>query len=182
MKASDDSRLKWKLRDVILEHSISDDFIIAAREWDPVWYDEDETCDSECICGKKHIKELNAIVNRFNGTELVVGSECINYFMDLDTTNVFKRLGEIKKDFRLPMTPKLLTAISRLNILNDWELTFYENTSRKRNLSAKQMNWRITINKKVIDTILIRRNKFMYDQNNSSSILTDDEVCNALGI
>lgn len=152
------TRQKWKLRDVIIEHSISDDFIIAASEWIPVWYDEDESCESVCICGKKHIKELNAIKNKYNGTQLIVGSECINYFIaDLNTINVFKRLGEIKQDYTIAMTPKLLTAISRLNILTYGELNFYESTCRKRNLSTKQMNWRISINKKVIQTIAARR-------------------------
>ena len=179
---SDITRSKWKLRDVILEHSISDDFIIASREWTPIWIDEDETCESECICGKKHIKELNAIEHNHSGTVLIVGSECINYFIDLDTTNVFKRLAEIKKDYTKPMTPKLLTAISRLNILNDWELNFYFNTSGKRKPSKKVMDVRIRINKKVISAIRARRNKYVHEQNSGSSILTDEQVCEALGI
>ena len=179
---SDLTRSKWKLRDVIIKYSKSNDFIEASREWDPIWYDEDTTCQSECICGKQHIKELNAIVNRFTGHELIVGSECINYFMDLDTTNIFKRLGEIKNDNQLAMTPKLLTAISRLNILTNQELTFYHNTALKRNLSHKQMAWRVSINKKVINTITSRRNKFIFEQKAGDSILSQREVDLLLGI
>ena len=178
---SNTTRSKWKLRDVIIEHSKSDDFYIAAQEWEPIWYDEDEDCQSECICGKQHIKELNAIKNKYTGYELIVGSECINYFMELDTTNVFKRLGEIKTNPELAMTPKLLNAISRLNILDNWQLNFYSNTSLKRNLNSKQMAKRIEINKKVVDVISKRRYQFIESQK-STSILSDTEVCELLGL
>lgn len=171
-----ESRNKWKLRDVILEYSESQDFASAAREWDPVWYDEDPTCDSECICGKKHIKELNAIKNRKNGTELIVGSECVNYFMeDLDTTNIFARLTELKSDITLPMTPKLLTAIEKLKILNNWDLAFYKNTQRKRSLNDKQLAKRISINRKVLSALAARK-RGTERFKKANSILTDAEV------
>jgi len=170
------TRAQWKLRNVILEHSKSQDFSTASREWEPVWYDEDVECESECICGKQHIKELNAIRNKNNGVELIVGSECIKYFIeDLDTTNIFSRLTEIKSDPTKAMTPKLLAAIEKLNILNDWDLRFYKDTQRKQLLSLKQLEKRDSINKKVIH-ILACRKRATERLKEVNSILSEDEV------
>lgn len=73
--------MKYNLTNAVINHSESDSWDSAVREWDIVDFDVDDECSSQCVCGKESIKYLFTIRNRFNGHILdPIGSKCIKKF------------------------------------------------------------------------------------------------------
>ena len=65
----------------VLEASRSDCWEEAVYEWDIVDYEEDDDCESVCICGKQGIRYLYTIRNKETGKQLYpIGSSCIKRF------------------------------------------------------------------------------------------------------
>lgn len=53
----------------------------AVREWEIVDCEEDEECESYCVCGKEHIRYLYTIRNVETGRQIYpIGSSCIQKF------------------------------------------------------------------------------------------------------
>ena len=69
----------------IIEYSESDYWEDAVTEWEIDDCEEDDSCSSECICGKENIKYLYTIRNIRNGNILFpIGSSCIRKFNRTD--------------------------------------------------------------------------------------------------
>lgn len=65
----------------VLDASHSDYWETAVYEWEIVDYEEDESCESACICGKQGIRYLYTIRNKETGKQLYpIGSSCIKKF------------------------------------------------------------------------------------------------------
>ena len=65
----------------VLDASYSDCWEDAVYEWEIVDYEEDEDCESVCICGKQGIRYLYTIRNRETRIQLYpIGSSCIRKF------------------------------------------------------------------------------------------------------
>lgn len=63
----------------------------AVKEWDIIGWDEDEECQSRCICGKEEIRYLYTIYNRVTQNVLEpIGSKCIAKFERKDLNNQVK--------------------------------------------------------------------------------------------
>ena len=76
---------EYRLIQIVLSHSKSQEWDNAVEEW-KIWdYEEDSSCERSCICGKEHIKYLFRICNKVNGNMLFpIGSSCIRKFGRLD--------------------------------------------------------------------------------------------------
>jgi hypothetical protein len=86
---------KKRFEENLLLNSISTNINSALAEWDYVDNYTDEYGD-ECICGKKHIKEVCVIKNIHNQKTLHIGNECINKFFDeniVDTSKATSRFN-----------------------------------------------------------------------------------------
>lgn len=106
---------RYALINTVLEHSnCSDDWEIAVMEWRIVDVEEDEDCESVCICGKEDIRYLYTIENIENGNTLFpIGSQCIKKFErdDFDdfvniTESMFKLLRAIRRNEYVSLTPE----------------------------------------------------------------------------
>lgn len=74
-----------KLISTVLDASYSDYWEEAVEEWDIIDCEEDEECESSCICGKEKIRYLYTIRNRETGKILYpIGSSCITKFERAD--------------------------------------------------------------------------------------------------
>lgn len=69
----------------VIKYSESEYWEDVVTEWEIVDCEEDDSCSSECICGKENIKYLYTIRNVLNGNELFpIGSSCIKKFNRTD--------------------------------------------------------------------------------------------------
>ena len=70
-----------RIRATLLEHSSSDDIEQAVKEWKytRMWSNQ-SVCE---LCGHNPIKFHFQIINRLNGNSLVVGSECIYNYLEI---------------------------------------------------------------------------------------------------
>ena len=65
----------------VINHSESSCWEDAVTEWEIYDCEEDDSCSSECICGKENIKYLYTIRNKLNDEKLYpIGSSCIRKF------------------------------------------------------------------------------------------------------
>ena len=81
---------KYKLMQVIVQHSIADNWENARFEWDmirlessPAWDPLEDGVPGEntCVCGKQHLVHLYTIQNTYNSNILhPIGSRCIKHF------------------------------------------------------------------------------------------------------
>lgn len=73
----------------------------ARTEWSVVDVSEDETAESQCICGKENLRYLYTIKNNLNGKTLFpIGSQCINQFKQENLNNdvtTYRRLLELQQ-------------------------------------------------------------------------------------
>ncbi|MGN0240143.1 MAG: hypothetical protein ACI4CS_00500 [Candidatus Weimeria sp.] len=75
------STAKERLMEKVLQHSVSNTWDKASKEWFVTDMFVDESGESTCICGHKHLKDVYIICNSFTAEELYpIGSECIKRF------------------------------------------------------------------------------------------------------
>lgn len=98
----------------VLDASRSDYWETAVYEWEIVDYEEDEACESACICGKQGIRYLYTIRNTETGKQLYpIGSSCIKKFdrEDMDEEiavleGMFKLYRAIRNKERIELSSK----------------------------------------------------------------------------
>lgn len=133
----------------ILPLSVSPHWEIARREWTFTAAEISEDAES-CPCSQYPIYELCHIANLRNGNETVVGNVCVSRFIGLDTQPVFSAIRRIRNDIERPLGEAAVAFFSERRVLTEWEQGFLLNTRRKRHLSARQMEIRLRINRKIL--------------------------------
>ena len=140
----------------ILPLSQSKNFYDAKEEW--VLFDVEYIEDwDECPCSKD-IKEKCYIKNQLNGNITHVGNHCIKKFIEIDTGNLFGGLKKIIKDPTANPNRDLIIQAYKLGYLyGEREYTFLMSLRGKRKFSAAQYAWKIKINRRIINKIVVRR-------------------------
>lgn len=145
---------RQRLAEHIVPLSAADNFDDAKAEWDVVrfeWHEE----SGNCPCGH-FIKEFCYIQNVITGNETYVGNVCVNKFMEIDTGNVFDGLRRIKTDPSANANEDLIEYANSQGYLYEGEYDFLMNTRRKRKLSDKQLGWKMKINRRILQGIIVR--------------------------
>lgn len=144
------------LRAHILPLSVSQVFEIARQEWSLEAVEISDEWDN-CPCGQD-IKEHCYIHNRLTGRKTYVGNVCINRFIQIDTGNLFEGLRRIAADPTANANSDLIEHAYRMGYLyGEREYTFLKQTMRKRKLSPAQLEWKIKINRRIINQTIVRR-------------------------
>lgn len=128
---------KYNLFDIVVSKSNSDIWEDAVSEWDIIAYEEDEDCDSSCVCGHSPIKYLYTIQNRDNDNIIFpIGSECIKKFNRDDLKekidiieSMFELFKAIKNEEYIELDKKLFSKklIKHLYEQNVFEPNKYNN-------------------------------------------------------
>jgi hypothetical protein len=143
-----------RLKSHILPLSRSDQFDVAKGEWDLVSVEISEEWDN-CPCGKE-IKEHCFIRNRLTGNTTYVGNICINKFIGIDTGTLFDGLKRIHKNVTANANIAVIEyARERGFLFGDNEYKFLLGTTRDRNLSAKQLEWKAKINRRILNQTVV---------------------------
>ncbi len=136
--------------------SESSTFHVAKTEWKLVGVELHDDWDN-CPCGKE-IKEICFIENQRNGNRTHVGNVCVDQFIGIETGNLFAGLKRIVIDERANASEDLIEHVFRLGYIFENEYKFLMDTRRKRNLSDKQVGWKIKINRRIINKTVVRQN------------------------
>lgn len=110
----------------------------AVTEWQITDCIEDESCSSQCVCGKEEIKYLFEITNETNGNILFpIGSECIKKFKRVDLNeavsiqeSMFKLLHAVDKNEFISLkgglfSRKILHYLYNRGVFRDNEYNYY---------------------------------------------------------
>jgi hypothetical protein len=151
-----------KLKTPILARSKAETFDVACREWDLVGIEVSEELDN-CPCGQQ-IKEHCFIQNRVTGHKTFVGNVCVNRFMGISTSTLFDGLRRVKDDpLARPNEALINHALSRGYIYGEKEHTFLTGIRRKRILSTKQRDWSLKINRRIVNSIVVKKRSLIGD-------------------
>jgi len=136
----------------IIALSEADTFDGAKREWSlaEIYRSDDLTY---CLCTHP-IMECCVIGNHLNKTRTIVGNCCIKEFLGVDMALAFTGLRRIRESLTNAPNLDLISYCRRHNILSPREASFLTDTFRKRNLSFKQEEWRIALNKRIISRLV----------------------------
>jgi len=140
----------------IIPLSVSNDFNIARTEWELVAVEVSEEWDN-CPC-RQDIKEHCFIRNRLTSAETYVGNVCINRFMEISTGNLFSGLKRIAKNDGANANDDVIEyAYKNGYLFGIKEYNFLKSTKNKRNLSAKQVEWKKKINRRILNHTVVRK-------------------------
>lgn len=112
----------------ILDASTGRTWEEAVKEWEIIDCEEDEQCDSFCICGKEHIRYLYTIRNTETGKTLYpIGSSCIKKFQrdDMDEEiavmeGMFRLYRAIRNHERIGAVFKILLEKVAVRVVRGW--------------------------------------------------------------
>ena len=138
-----------QLKESILALSIANDWEVAKQEWKLVQIYEAEEPET-CLCGHTPIIEICVLSNTLNGKRAEVGNRCVKRFLGLRSDLIFAGIKRIREDITKSLNADSTVFFYDQCVLNDWEYKFQNSTLSKRALSAKQMETRQKINRKVL--------------------------------
>lgn len=154
-----------KLMEEVITNSKSDTWEEAKKEWRCIGVSEGE--GNECLCGHFIINEYH-IQNKQSKKTLIVGSSCVKKFKEKEMTDYVK-LQEKKKQKakkrlkqyddlkyrqsknKIPLSIKLDYINKRLHLLNQTEYDFYMQIYYKDTLTFKQIKFKESINRKLLN-------------------------------
>lgn len=138
----------------IVKASVSDRWETAVLEWDINDCEEDESAETDCMCGHEGIRYLFYIRNRNNGTTFgPIGSKCIKKFGRKDLSSevdvqerLFRLYEAISKGDRIELdakffSRKLLLYLCEQNAISNDSYEFLLDMFNKRdkdNLTCRQ--------------------------------------------
>lgn len=141
-----------QLKTEILCRSRATDWEIAKSEWYMVGISEAETPET-CLCSHFPIIELCTIANRLTKIHVDVGNVCVKRFLGFRSDLIFASIKRIRVDIAKSVGADAAVLFHEQGIINAWEYGFQQSTMKKRNLSAKQLETRIAINRKIFASI-----------------------------
>lgn len=113
-----------------------------------------------CACGHYPIKEICTLLNIKTDNFLEVGNHCVKHFLKSDYSYLFDSFKSLSKSPTKSVNEKTLSWFLSQTLINEWEYSFYSDILRKRNLSQKQMIYKLKINLKILKFFIrSRKNK-----------------------
>ncbi len=140
---------KYLLTSEILSRSVARTWNEAKLEWALLEvYESDEP--ETCLCGHFPIVELCVLTNRKNRMQATVGNCCVKKFIGLPSDKIFQAVKRIRKDESKSLNAEAIQHAFDRRWISKWEMDFYFNIMRKRNLSEKQATKKGEINQSVL--------------------------------
>ena len=140
---------EFKLAKRIVEFSTANNWDAAKLEWDlKEVYEAEEP--ATCLCDHFPIIEICVLRNRTNGNDTIVGNCCVKKFIGLPSDKIFQALKRIRRDTGKSLNAETIRHAYDSGWVNNWEMGFYLDIMRKRNLSSRELEIKIQINEKVM--------------------------------
>lgn len=157
-----------KLKKTIIDLSVEkNDFNKAKLEWElfRIYFTNEF---GQCHCGQK-IKKHCHLRNTKNGNETWVGTSCVKKFMDIDSGSLFDGLKRLQKKIDAKPNTVLIDYAWRNGYLyGQNELNFLKRIQSKRKMPAKQNDWLIKINRRILQMIVVRQMPHESNENRSN--------------
>jgi hypothetical protein len=143
----------------IIALSESNNFYQAVLEWKLISIFDME---NNCLCGHPIIENCE-IQNIYNDNIVIVGNCCIKKFIkNINSGILFSSVKRLSKNGTKSVNTSLLDLMYENEVINAWELFFYKDIIRKRNLSPKQQAKKVQINNKIIKYINRKKQVFQF--------------------
>lgn len=177
-----------KLRQAIFSGSKDqENWLKAKLEWrvSGIQYQPD---GNHCSCGQR-IKRVVFIKNENTKSELIVGVDCANQFLDFDINEkIFTFLPDLKENNNLPIPGDIITSVFKLGYIFETEIKFLQQIQKREvsSLSEKQRSWREKIVNRLINQLVaevkIKKYKADFVQEGLEVIERNEvEDCRCLG-
>ena len=140
---------EYKLAEEIISRSQSKVWDMAKLEWSLYQIYETEEPET-CLCGHFPIIEICTLRNKLTGQFATVGNCCVKKFIGLPSDLIFQAVKRVRKDNQKSLNAEAIQHAYEKGWINEWEYRFSIDTMRKRNLSQKQLQTRMKVNKKML--------------------------------
>jgi hypothetical protein len=140
------------LKAEILKLSKATDWETARKEWKLIGISQADEPEA-CLCGHFPIIDLCTITNAVTGQSVDVGNVCVKRFLGFRSDLIFASIKRIRNNPDKSIGPDAAALFHQQGIINDWEYRFQQDTHRKRDLTARQLASRHSINRKVLASI-----------------------------
>lgn len=144
-----------QLKAHILPLSKGESFEAARQEWSLEYVEVSDEFDS-CPCGQE-IKEHCYINNKVTGHKTYVGNVCVNRFLGIDTGTLFDGLKRLKVEPAANANHAVIDYAESRGYIYPRESKFLRETVRKRNLSIAQKEWKVKINRRILEKTVVGR-------------------------
>jgi len=149
MKELEEKVDREKLIQAILKKSISKDWGEARKEWYVDFIDQKPT---HCPCGHPIVNRCH-LVNNKNNEKMYVGNVCVKNFVGIDMSSAFSGLNRLKEDITANANASLLECLKNKDIFKEYEFDFLMKMKNKRKFTEKQIRWKTSLNKKILETM-----------------------------
>jgi hypothetical protein len=146
------------LRFQILSMSQSDVWADAVLEWTLQRIYRARQEPQTCLCTHHPIVEVCCIENHVTGCDTEVGNVCVQNFMNQSQSGaMFRSVNRARNKDDASLDTEVIQMAHRLGHIGDEERKFYLDTQKKRSksLTPRQHAWRMAINKKILDKIVL---------------------------
>ena len=138
---------QYKLTTELLKLSTSSKWDKAKLEWDIADIERAKEAET-CLCGHFPILEICTIHNTKTGHDARVGNCCVKKFND-KSNKIFRAVAKIKKHVEKSVNSETLDLALRNDWINLKSYNFYMDILRRRNLTEKQIKWKVSINEQI---------------------------------
>jgi len=148
---------EYNLTTNILSLSQSKDWNEAKTEWK--FIDAFQREDSECLCGKKGIKNVCVIMNINNDNITEVGNCCVKKFLNINEGAMyFTNLNKLNKNIKSNVSLYFLWMLLDSNFISKDEYTLYVKFTDQNEKKTSQ-DWldKVDINKKILSRYVINK-------------------------
>ncbi|MBF0231347.1 MAG: hypothetical protein HQK63_17435 [Desulfamplus sp.] len=142
-----------ELQKKIICLSVSKDWESAQFEWLLYEIYESQTPE-KCLCGHSPITEVCMLQNKYKKIFVKVGVSCVKKFLHLPSESIFQAVKRIKKYESNSLNRDAINYALEKGLINTWEYDFCISTIKKKDLSRKQFETRIKVNKKILLNII----------------------------
>ena len=144
---------EFKLASEIIALSVANSWDAAKLEW--ALHEVYEAEDPEtCLCGHHPIIELCVLSNKRNSNLATVGNCCVKKFIGLPSDKIFQAVKRVRKDASKSLNAEAIEHAFNRGWINSWEMEFYFDIMRKRNLTDRQ-----ALKKQEINELVLQRMK-----------------------
>lgn len=154
-----------RLKAHIMPLSKAPTFEQARNEWKVIGVHIEKEWDA-CPCGQP-IKELCFLENKVTKQRTYVGNICVNRFMGIETGSLLDGMKKIMKDPSANANTDVIEYAKSNGYLFEQEYEFLMETRRKRKLSAKQEQWKIRINQRILQQSIVSKRKVVHSSGNA---------------
>lgn len=104
---------------------------------------------THCVCGTKLSASYCILVHQFDRNRLTLGRDCAKFFNRIGPQDLCDGLPIVRLNPEVAFKGSVIQHLYGRQIIDQWERDFYVSTYCKKQLTFRQLEFRVRINEKI---------------------------------